>query len=293
MKYLSLIAFAFTLSFSSLFAQSIRFLDVVQKPGREVAVEAHINERGGYISFDRVYRSGCTGGYKVKVTFSNSVNMLQPQETFQVTLSCEHCNTPCGYKWGIVELFPANNVTSIDQYPDYVYNENIELVSTSNGSSGVADWAAGRQNNIFTLKYNPKKEVPLTAIKIRVASEHDILIVFASEGHKVPDTSSQSIPVSDSTGKPDLSCAWNSTYGKIYWDEGYYSSKNKTFSGELFKKDGIWVYEGTWSRNGGSSQGRIFFEFNSVNEFTGYWTTKDGSGKTKWTGKGECLLIKY
>lgn len=274
----------FLSSIAILSSQSIRFLDVVQKPDPEVSVEATINERGGYIAFDRVYRNGCVGGYQVKVTFSKSLNLLQPGETFQATLTCEHCNTPCGYKWDIVGLFASNNVKSIDQYPNYVKNENIEFVSSSNGSSNVADWEGGHQNTIITLRYNPKKDVPLTAIKISVARVHEIFIVF--------ETGSQKPPPLVQNGKPNLSCPWKSKYGDIYWNEGYYGSPYKTISGELYQRNGIWVYEGNWGRDGGSGWGKVFFEFTSANEFTGYYTNKNGSKQTKWTGSGECLLIK-
>jgi hypothetical protein len=288
MKTPMLSVFTFLLTLVTVQSQSIRFLDVVQKPSPTVSVEGNINERGGYITFDRVYRSGCTGGYKVKVTFSKSLNMLQPGETFQATLSCEHCNTPCGYKWDIVELFAANNVTAIDQYPNYVKNENIEFVSSSIGTSGVADWKPGMQNNVITLRYNPKKEVPLTAIKIVAAGEHEIILVFASDNQTPPPPP----PVPGASGKPDLSCAWKSTYGDIHWSEGYYGSPYKTISGELVQRNGTWMFEGQWGRNGGSGWGKVVFTFSSPTEFTGYWTEKDGTSQTAWTGSGECILIK-
>lgn len=290
MKALHLNIFIFLLLIGTLpsNAQSLRFLDVVQKPSQDVAVDAQINERGGYISFDRAYRSGCIGAYKVKVTFSKSLNTLLPGETFQATLSCENCNTPCGYKWSIVELFGASSIRSIEQYPNYIYNENIEFVSSSNGSSGVADWQAGRQNNIITLKYNPKKEVPLTGIKIVAANYHEIFIVFAT-GSNVSNTTSTN------TEKPNLSCAWSSSYGDIHWNEGYYSTTTKKISGRLFERNGTWFYEGTWSEiNIVKSTGKVFFEFTSPTEFKGYWTEDGSSAQGNWTGSGNCLLqIKH
>ena len=284
MKYSLFSLFIFLCTSITLSSQSIQFLDVVQEPDPEVSVEASINERGGYIVFDRVYRSGCVGGYKVKVTFSKSLNIIQPGETFQATLSCEDCNTPCGYKWDIVGLFDSNNVTEIDQYPTYVNNGNIEFVRSSNGSSNVADWKPGMQNTIITLKYEPKKDVPLTAIKISVARVHDIFIVFKTGSKKTPV---------DGAGKPNLSCAWKSDFGDIHWKEGYYGGTHKTLSGELYLKNGIWVYEGNWGRTKGSDWGKVYFEFTSATEFTGYYTRKDGTKRNVWKGKGECLLIKY
>ncbi len=269
---------------TSLNAQSIRLLDIVQKPSPNVAVDASINERGGYIAFNRDYQPGCTGGYQVKVTFSKSLNMLQPGESFQVTLLCEQCNTPCNKKWRIVDVLAANNVTAIDQYPNYEKNENIEYVSSTNGTGLVSNWKGDDRSTIVTLKYNPKKSVPLTAIKIVAAGDHEVIIVFSTGNDQGPPPPG---------GKPDLSCAWESSYGNIYWTEGYYQTTSKTLSGELYQKDGVWVYEGTWGRTSSSRWGKVFFQFTSANEFTGYWTEKDGSKKTEWTGKGECLLIKY
>ncbi|MCW5520552.1 hypothetical protein J1N09_11920 [Aureitalea sp. L0-47] len=88
--------------------------------------------------------------------------------------------------------------------------------------------------------------------------------------------------------QPDLSCAWSSTYGKIHWGEGYYGSTTKTISGKLFKKEGVWVYEGTWGRTNSSRSGKVVFTFTSATSFKGYWTEGNSGKNTTWTGSGDC-----
>lgn len=282
-RYILLVSVLFFFH-SSLNAQSLRLLDIVQEPSPTTSVTANLSEQGGYISFNRTYRSGCVGGYKIKVTFSTPLSMLQPGETFQATLNCEDCSTPCGYKWRLVDLLAANNVTAIERFPNYVANENIELVSSSINSSGVNDWEPGMRTNIITLKYEPKKMVPLTAFQIVVAGDHKITFVFEMGPGGSPD------PVV--AGKPDLSCPWKSSYGDINWNEGYYSTRSKTIGGRLYQQNGQWVYEGTWGRSGSTRSGRVFFTFTSPTEFTGYWSEGSSNRQTKWTGSGQCLLIK-
>lgn len=167
-------------------AQSINLLGIVEKPSKKTPVEVNLGPTGGYITYDYTYRSGCIGGYKVKVTFSKALNLLQPGETFQATLNCEDCSTPCGYKWKIVDFFDAGGVTSIDQYPTYQYNENLKILNSSNGASGVADHTPGRITTTFTVKYEPKKEVPLTALKIIAAFDHEVYYVFGQEAGASP-----------------------------------------------------------------------------------------------------------
>ena len=280
-----LISFLIFFSFHTLLkGQTLRLLDIVQEPSSKVAVVANLNERGGDVSFTRTYPNGCIGGYKVNVTFSKSLNMLQPGETFQVTLNCEDCSSSCNYKWKFVSVFGANNITSIEQFPNYVFNENFEYLGSSNGSMGVNYWEPGMRSNIITLKYDPKKDVPLTAFQINVAGEHAINFVYQSD--------TQETDIEPIIGKPNLSCAWKSTYGNIYWGDGYYGSSSNTLSGELIQRGEKWVFEGTWGRVGSSRWGRVFFTFNSPTSFIGYWTEGEGTNQTKWEGTGECLLIK-
>lgn len=264
---------------NAILGQSIRLIDIVKKPGTTVPVEAQLNERGGYISFSRTYRSGCVGGYKIKLTFSKSLNLLQEGETFQATLNCEDCSTPCGYKWNIISLLAGNSTTNLDKYPNYVYNGNISTTGSSKGSSGVYDWDPGMMTNTISLKYEFKKDVPLTTIKIVVAGEYEIYYVFETMSNKGSDSD---------LSKPDLSCPWKSSYGNIYWTEGYYGSRSKTISGELYLRNGKWVYEGKWGRNPEGRTGKVFFEFDSPTTFTGYWSEGNGSRQTAWSGSGTC-----
>ena len=269
-----------------LFGQSIRLLDIVQKPGEKTMVDVQIGPQGGYASFDRVYRSGCVGGYKVKVTFSKSLELIQPGETFQLTLNCETCHTPCGYKWRNATFNDSNNVRSIDQYPNYVYNGNLLKIDSSNGANDVNDFQPGKRTNVITLKYEPKRDVPLTAFQLEFAGEHQVFFVFSTNRGVEPP------PNHAVAGKPNLTCKWQSTHGDIDWQGGYYGRQSKTIQGELKLRGGKWVYEGTWGRTSGSRWGKVYFEFTGPNEFVGYWTEKDGSKQNKWTGSGTCLLIK-
>ena len=88
--------------------------------------------------------------------------------------------------------------------------------------------------------------------------------------------------------QPDLSCDWSSSYGTIYWSKGYYSSTTKTIEGKLYKKDGVWIYEGTWGRTNSNRTGKVYFKFSSATSFSGYWTSGSSTIQTKWTGSGHC-----
>lgn len=88
--------------------------------------------------------------------------------------------------------------------------------------------------------------------------------------------------------KPDLTCCWSSTYGKICWGEGYYGTTTKTISGKLYQKEGVWIYEGNWGRTNSSRSGKVYFKFTSATSFTGYWTEGSATKQTKWNGSGDC-----
>ncbi len=90
------------------------------------------------------------------------------------------------------------------------------------------------------------------------------------------------------TPKPDLSCPWNSTFGKIHWNKGYYGTTSKTISGKLTQKDGVWVYEGNWGRTNSSRSGKVYFTFSTPNKFSGYWSEGNSSKKNNWAGSGTC-----
>ena len=87
---------------------------------------------------------------------------------------------------------------------------------------------------------------------------------------------------------PDLSCPWNSPFGKIYWNQGYYGNKTKTIRGKLKKVDGKWVYEGTWGRTNSNRSGKVRFTFNSATSFTGYYTHSTSTKQNAWRGSGSC-----
>ena len=88
--------------------------------------------------------------------------------------------------------------------------------------------------------------------------------------------------------RPDLSCAWSSTYGGIYWSKGYYGNETKTIRGKLAQENGIWVYRGTWGRTNSSKAGKVEFRFTSANSFTGFWTSNGSTTKYSWSGSGDC-----
>lgn len=88
--------------------------------------------------------------------------------------------------------------------------------------------------------------------------------------------------------RPDLSCAWSSTYGGIHWGKGYYGNSTKTISGKLFQEGGVWIYRGTWGRTNSSRFGKVEFRFTSANSFTGFWTENGSTRKANWSGSGNC-----
>lgn len=237
----------------SLHAQPIRFLDIVQKPSKTTNVEAQLNERGGSISFDREYRTGCVGGYRIQLSFSTSLNMLQPGETFRATLSCVDCSTPCGYKWGIVDLLASGGITSVEQYPNYVYNGNIESIGSSNGSSGVNDWDKGMMSNVITLKYEPLKEAPLTGFKLVVAGDHEIYYLFETDaGGAAPEISGPLSGIWSGWGTMTLSQEGGKISGT--YSDTYSSSDMGVIS--LFQdSNGEWT--GTWEEPGIERRGTL------------------------------------
>ncbi|WP_299530503.1 hypothetical protein [Ulvibacterium sp.] len=157
--------------------QSIGFIDVVHEKKNEPYIEVSANKNGGTAVFNRTYRSGCIGSYEIRWTFSKDLSLLQPGETFGVTLQCASCRTPCGYKWGIADVLGSNNVLKIPSYPEYTYNGNITLTSRSGGSSGVFDWQPSQLSNTYNFTYQPKKPAKLTAIAFSIAG-HRIYYVF-------------------------------------------------------------------------------------------------------------------
>ncbi len=179
MKSLLLTA-AFTVVFGfALNAQGTSLSDIVEKPSKEgFRATVKADQYGGSISFNRTYRSSsCVGSYYITWRFSKDISRLENGETFNVTLNCVNCKTPCGYKWGLANVFAANNVLSVPNFSNYKYNGNISLVSSSASSSGVNDWNPGQRTNTYTFKYSKKKNVPITAFRFTFAG-HDVYYVF-------------------------------------------------------------------------------------------------------------------
>jgi hypothetical protein len=272
-----------------LLGQTLSLIDIVQNPSPNVAVLANLSERGGEVSFTRTYPNGCVGGYNVKVTFSKSLNMLQPGETFQITLNCEDCSSSCNYKWKFVSVFAASNIRKIDQYPGYAYNDNLEIVGSSNGSSGVNYWDPGMQSNVITLRYDPKQEVPLTAFVINVAGDHEIFYVFRKESNQEPAIGNLVEGIWSGWGTMTLlstATGYNGTYSDTYV---------KSSPGEirlLRKASGTWM--GTWEEPSIGRKGILYDISISADgkRISGkYDTTQDG-GKGNWQ-KGRSFKWTY
>lgn len=166
--------------------QSVGFIEVVHEKKNEPYIELSTNKNGGTAVFNRTYRSGCTGTYEIRWTFSKDLSLLQPGETFGVTLQCVSCRTPCGYKWGIADVMASNNVLKIPGYPEYTYNGNIGLVGKSGRSSGIFDWQPAQLSNTYTFTYQPKKSAKFTAIAFSIAG-HSIYYIFGKATRPSPN----------------------------------------------------------------------------------------------------------
>ena len=160
-----------------IFSQSIGVVDIVHEKKNEPFIDVRADNRGGSAVFNRTYRAGCVGSYEIQWTFSKALNSLRPGESFNVTLLCKNCNTPCGYKWGIADVTAANNVLKIPGFSGYSYNGNIGFVSKTGRSSGVFDWQPVQRSNTYTFKYDPKKSSKYTAIAFTIAG-HRVYYVF-------------------------------------------------------------------------------------------------------------------
>ncbi|MCW5517312.1 hypothetical protein [Muriicola sp. Z0-33] len=165
------LAFIILLLPGFILSQTISLLDIVHERKSEPFIEVSANQNGGQAIFNRTYRGGCVGSYDIKWTFSKDLSTLQPGESFNVTLMCISCQTPCGYKWGIADAGAANNVRSVEGFPDYKYNGNIGLKGTSGASSGVFDWSPAQLSNTYTFQYDPKKVSDYTAFYITIAGQ--------------------------------------------------------------------------------------------------------------------------
>ncbi|MFD2726558.1 hypothetical protein [Hyunsoonleella rubra] len=170
----------------SLNAQVISLKDIFPQSSKDFRASVKADQYGGSIAFNRPYRTNCVGTYNINWKFSKDLSTLQDGERFDITITCTSCNTPCGYKWGIANVYAANNVTVLERYPNYVYNGNISQVSTTASSSGVHDWYPGHTSHTYTFVYSKKKNAPLTSFRFDFAG-HKVFYVF-QEGAKVGGT---------------------------------------------------------------------------------------------------------
>ncbi len=167
----------FSLFIFNVKGQTINLQEVVQSSPNKINADVRADSRGGTVVFDRTYNSSCIGSYNIKWTFSKDLTSLREGDEFTVTLSCISCNTPCGYKWKIANVFSSGNITSIEGFPSYKYNGNIDLVSKTAGSFGVHDWYPGHTSHSYTFRYHEKKDVPLTAFFFTFAG-HRVYYIF-------------------------------------------------------------------------------------------------------------------
>ncbi|WP_299552011.1 hypothetical protein [Seonamhaeicola sp.] len=177
MKSISLSLILLTLFTGSVMAQSIGLKDIVQKRTNDFNATVRADHYGGSIAFNRTYRANCVGTYDITWKFNKSLYQIQNGEQFTITITCRNCRTACGYKWGIANVYAANNVRNISQYPNYTYNANITQVRTTAGASGVHDWYPGHRSHNYTFVYNKKKNAPLTAFVFNFAG-HMVYYVF-------------------------------------------------------------------------------------------------------------------
>ncbi|MEC3905841.1 hypothetical protein VOI54_02300 [Tamlana sp. 2201CG12-4] len=177
MKSISLSLIFITLFTASISSQNIGLKDIVQKRSTEFNATVRADQYGGSIAFNRTYRTNCVGTYDISWKFNKNISQLQNGEQFTITITCRNCRTACGYKWSIANVYAANNVRSIDSYPNYTYNSNITQVSTTAASSGVHDWYPGHRSHTYTFVYNKKKNTPLTAFVFNFA-KHKVYYVF-------------------------------------------------------------------------------------------------------------------
>ncbi|MDO5979384.1 hypothetical protein [Flavivirga spongiicola] len=177
MKSISLSLIIIILFTTGVSSQNIGLKDIVQKRSNEFNASVKADQYGGSIAFNRTYRTNCVGTYDIIWKFNKNLSQLQNGERFTITITCKNCRTACGYKWTIANVYAANNITSISQYPNYAYNANITQVSTTASSSGVHDWYPRHRSHTYTFVYNKKKNVPLTAFVFNFAG-YNVYYVF-------------------------------------------------------------------------------------------------------------------
>ncbi|MEY8849765.1 hypothetical protein AB9K26_13180 [Psychroserpens sp. XS_ASV72] len=272
---LYIMCFAFS---QHMLAQTIIFDRTLETSTSEVRPEIKADTSGGTATFKRVYNDRCIGHYNIRWSFSKDLNVLRDGEQFQVTINCTNCDTPCGFKWKIANAHAAGLSETL--IPGYIYNKNIDLLSTTAGASGVHDWSPGHTTHTYTFIYKKKKTAPIASFMLDFAG-YQLHYVFRSGG----DTFSEN----PNTTSPNLNCNWSSTFGNINWQDGWYGNTSKTLSGTISFENGRYVYKGVWGRTNSSSSGQVVFLFSQDNRsFTGYYTRGNATRQYQWSGQLNC-----
>lgn len=86
---------------------------------------------------------------------------------------------------------------------------------------------------------------------------------------------------------PAIQCNWNSNYGTINWEEGWYKDPSQKLRGNFYRKDYRLVFDGYWEHSNKAS-GKAYFTFSEdLQSFSGYYTGGQ-AGKGDWTGSTNC-----
>ena len=91
--------------------------------------------------------------------------------------------------------------------------------------------------------------------------------------------------------RPDIYQVYDTTYGEIHWQEGYYNVPNNTIEIEDIYEDrdrAGWVVVGRWGReDDADTHGGFEFLFSSACQFAGRWwyTGSDAGVSENWTGE--------
>ncbi|MCU7833657.1 MAG: hypothetical protein KZQ83_00275 [gamma proteobacterium symbiont of Taylorina sp.] len=94
---------------------------------------------GGNITYNAVYNNSCQFTYQMDWEFSKDINSLEDGEEFSIMLQCTNCEEVCGFRWreGKGDTSGTNNILSIPDVDNYIYNGNFELI---NSSPSVQAW---------------------------------------------------------------------------------------------------------------------------------------------------------
>ena len=88
--------------------------------------------------------------------------------------------------------------------------------------------------------------------------------------------------------EPELDGVWDSTYGTIHWDSGWYGQENHTIKitgAKWVESKRAYVVSGNWGRvTSKTYKGGFQFEFVSPIKFEGWWTQDGADGQNGWSG---------